>query len=69
MVLQKQLVRNLLNPDHELVKNIKDITVIGFGRFKEPWSLGVSELEKIIGRVLECYLTFHFSFCSWSREP
>jgi hypothetical protein len=51
MVRMKQLVKNLLNPDHELVKHVKDITVVEFGRFKEPWNLGVSKLEVIIGNI------------------
>ena len=48
---RRQLVKNLLNPDYELVKHVKDITVVEFGRFKEPWNLGVSELEVIIGNI------------------
>jgi hypothetical protein len=51
MVHMKQLVKNLLNPEHELVKHVKDITVVEFGRFKEPWKLGASELEVIIGNI------------------
>jgi hypothetical protein len=34
------------------VKHVKDITVAGFGRFKELWGFGVSQLLGIIGNII-----------------